>query len=550
MSILDTTTTPKYGLANLGSAPKTSGYFSGLTVPNQTQTQNSGLMQGGQSIQTPVSQGTNTGQPLAINQTPPNPHTNTVTTKNGTNTTVVKPTPNPSVLAQQQSLNQQNRNTLGYIPLVEDGLAGPKTSAALAQYGYNTQTGQKNTTTSTNTGNTGSTGNTGTTSGMLPDNNSTQTNNSQVNSSTGVNANGSTTPGVYTPSNQGTTGVSQGGLIGNLVDKSNTPSQAYTDAQANANAINKQIEDAKAQMAKQTSDINQSGTWTSRALGEQGQANIQNAATLAALGSQYQGATNQIANANTQQGLQVTAGTNAASANAPITGVPYGTQTINPSNIGGTSGGGQVQPNDPFYATLQQAAQQAANGQYSAIPSSITGNAQLNAQMNTMAKAINPNYNPVTSSAQSGITAQQTQQQQGYQSALQQGQNLAAQATDLINTFGLNPSEINKANGAIQIIASNTSNPQYKMLNNYLADISSRYAQILTPAGGSNTDTTRAVASGMLDNLASGKSLQTVLNGLDQQAQAVISGVPTPYGGSSTSSGGTSGAPTWDNFKI
>ena len=147
-------------------------------------------------------------------------------------------------------------------------------------------------------------------------------------------------PTTYTPQDLGVNGVSQGGLIGNAVAQSQNPSAAYTVAQENANKINQQIEDAKAQMAKQTSDINQSGTWTSRALGEQGQANIQNAATLSALGSQYQGAQQQLGAANTQQGLQQSALGTAIGANAPMQ-VPYSNQVISPSNING-GGTGQV----------------------------------------------------------------------------------------------------------------------------------------------------------------------------------------------------------------
>lgn len=123
----------------------------------------------------------------------------------------------------------------------------------------------------------------------------------------------------------------QGQLITGLANSSQQPGQAYLKAQEEANRINQQIEEAKRQFAQQTKDINTSGTWTSRALGEQGQANIQNAATLAALGSQYQGAVGQIGNANTQQGLQQSALTGAISGNAPIayspTQTPYSPAT-------------------------------------------------------------------------------------------------------------------------------------------------------------------------------------------------------------------------------
>ncbi len=141
--------------------------------------------------------------------------------------------------------------------------------------------------------------------------------------------------------------------------------------------------------------------------------------------------------------------------------------------------------------------------------------------------------------AQKATAGQQYQQTEQYKSAHQQAMNLQSQLGDLITTFGLNPSDINLANAGIQKIAANVSDPKYKILSNYLADVASRYSQILTPAGGSSTDTTRAVAAGMLDGIASGRSIIEVMNALDQQAQAVIAGVTTSNTG--TPSGSSTG---------
>ncbi len=144
-------------------------------------------------------------------------------------------------------------------------------------------------------------------------------------------------------------------------------------------------------------------------------------------------------------------------------------------------------------------------------------------------------------SALGGVTASQTQQVEGYKSALQQGQNLQSQLTDLISTFGLNPNDLNTANIGIQKIAQNTSSPQYKILANYVNDIANTYSQILTPPGGSATDTTRGIATSMLDATASGQSLLSVMQSLDNAAQAKIAGVQTTGSSSTGSSGSTSG---------
>ncbi len=139
---------------------------------------------------------------------------------------------------------------------------------------------------------------------------------------------------------------------------------------------------------------------------------------------------------------------------------------------------------------------------------------------------------------QAAITSTQGQQVAGYQSALQQGQNLQSQLGDLITTFGLNPNDLNKVNTGLQIIARNTSSPQYKILQNYVNDIANTYAQILTPPGGSATDTTRGIAASMLDATASGQSLLAVMQSLDQAAKAKIAGVST-VGSAQAPSAGT-----------
>lgn len=134
--------------------------------------------------------------------------------------------------------------------------------------------------------------------------------------------------------------------------------------------------------------------------------------------------------------------------------------------------------------------------------------------------------------APGSVQAQQIAQVEGYKSALQQGQNLQAQLSDLITQFGLNPNDINGVNRGLQAIARNVSSPQYKILQNYINDIANTYAQVLTPPNGSATDTTRSIAASMLDATASGKSILQTMQSLDEAAKAKIAGVPTIGGGS------------------
>lgn len=142
--------------------------------------------------------------------------------------------------------------------------------------------------------------------------------------------------------------------------------------------------------------------------------------------------------------------------------------------------------------------------------------------------------NPTLLQGQSDIQGQQQLQTQQWTSSLQQAQNLQSQLSDLITSFGLNPTDLNAANAGLQKIATNTSDPRYQALNSYLADIASVYSNILTPPGGSATDTTRSIASGLLDGTAKGQSIIAQMQVLDNQAQAKISGVNT-IGGTSQS---------------
>lgn len=180
---------------------------------------------------------------------------------------------------------------------------------------------------------------------------------------------------------------------------------------------------------------------------------------------------------------------------------------------------------------------------------------QLNSKYGGQAQALlnqglGSNFNTNQSNATAGAQTQQFGTQAGYQSALQQGKNLQSQVTDLISKFGLNPADINAVNTGLQKVASNTSDPRYQLLNNYINDIANTYSQILTPPGGSATDTTRGIASSMLDSSMKGQGIITVMQGLDQAAQAKIAGVATA-GASNAQTGSTSGTlPSGASYKL
>lgn len=401
-----------------------------------------------------------------------------------------------------------------------------------------------------------------------------------------------TSTGLYSPPNQGTTGVSEGGIIGNLINMGNNETPEVTKARADL----KSLEDS---YATNNADILSRPEGLTQQTGQQG--------ILASLfASKQNAAQNAITNALTSQGQRIGATEGAAGANAPITGVPYGTQTIQPSQPNGSTTSGaanldsligtrqvpgqqqveyfdkntnqgfstpqaladfvnkQLGTNTATAANVfdilkqQQStqanggalnplnnvssiAQQVINGQISPSQAYAMGGSVANWQglLNQALQQASPGFDQ--SAAQAKYDANQTTQgsqaqiKAQYQSASQQANNLTTQFQDLLKTYGLNPSDFNAANGVLQTIAANTSDWRYKALQNYISDIVSTYAQVLSP--GESTDALRQTATNLLDSTAKGTSLQAILAGLDQQAQAKIAGVQTPSTtGSSNSS--------------
>lgn len=231
--------------------------------------------------------------------------------------------------------------------------------------------------------------------------------------------------------------------------------------------------------------------------------------------------------ANIQQGNEQSGLTSAGTLAQPNTAA-FGQTVFNPLTGQYENGGTNLDPQTQA-GTL---AQQVQSGQITydqALQSmGYAGAAGTTFLNNAITKAGgNPLQLQAQGSATQSVIGTQASQVAGYQSALNQGQNLQSQLTDLISTFGLNPNDVNAVNSGLQKIAQNISSPQYKILSNYVNDIANTYAQILTPTGGSQTDTTRSLASSMLDATAKGTSIITTMKALDDAAKAKIAGVYT-----------------------
>lgn len=473
--------------------PKQSTGVSGITLsPKPTGTIGSGL-----TNVSPVAAptlGTNQGLLPGVNSS--SQQKVVTTTPTGTTTTTHPAQSNPSVLAQQQMLNQKYG-----AGLVEDGIAGPKTSAAIAKYlsGTNTSPGSSQPSTVPSTASMNASANTiqptkqqetPTFSGLLTslsNQGGSQYNKTAQDAATSLQDISKTNPGNSGP--------------------------AYEDYQKSLEDLN----NLQAEIAKQSAGIESQPISMQFQQGKEQILARQNAALLdaaqqkvnekaAALGYQVSGTQAQ------QSGLT-------SAGNLSLTG-----QSTAQNALG--TAAGLAQPTTQFGVLTSPTTGNPINGK-SAQDAAIEGGTIQGLQSGAQTSA----------AAGGSIAAQQATTKAGYQSALQQGQNLQSQVTDLIKSFGLNPSDLNVANAGLQKIAQNVSSPQYKILSNYINDIANTYAQILTPPGGSATDTTRSIATSMLDATANGESIIAVMKSLDQAAQAKIAGVSTT-GNTVTSTGG------------
>lgn len=220
----------------------------------------------------------------------------------------------------------------------------------------------------------------------------------------------------------------------------------------------------------------------------------------------------------------------------------FGQTTFDPTTgtySGGTSGG---LPAD----VMQQYAQMAVNGNYSAIPSSITSNPVLNAQLNVAAQALNPNYEPVTASGASTVLA-------GIP-ALQSANTAATGISNTVQTYlqqnpDINPSSLAVGNTLQQWIqGQQLTDPRYQTLFNYLNEYTNTLAPILG-VGGDATNLKTEIAQNMVNAAASGQSISQVLNAINQLATNKVNDLANGATGGSTSVPAPStGADTWDTL--
>lgn len=324
----------------------------------------------------------------------------------------------------------------------------------------------------------------------------------------GTNVNGQTLPGYGQQNGQSTspyssTSPTYPGLIGALATTAQGPTQAFTDAQNQYNQANQQLKDLQTQEAQQNANIGGSRTNLAEAGGEQGLLQNLYGTQASALTGEMTAAQAAAQNATTQQGTQqsglAAAGAEAAPQNANALGT-YNPATGQYSQYGGGTGGGA--------ATAGAVGTQMEQG---ATVQTMTGN-QAQAQSLTQNLTNLLKQNNINPTMPGGISALQ-----------------------------------GVASGIQQWIDTQTGDPHYQNYANLINEISQKYATILNSSGGTPTDQSQ-LSHQIINALASGQDLQTVIQQLDQNATGSIDALKKASGSNAVSGGQTNTGTTAGGF--
>lgn len=323
------------------------------------------------------------------------------------------------------------------------------------------------------------------------------------------------------------TGVTQG-LFPSVVSSLAGMTKPYTDLAAKAGQIGDQYGQAIADVGGQGARFQAGQLTTGTTPVAEGNAAVTARTTAAQQTALAQG--EQAALQGVSTGITANQGAASALSSAGNLAQPspaaFG-QTVFDPTTGQYSGGGGLPAE-----VMQQYAQMASSGQYSAIPSFITSNPVLNAQLNVAAKALNPNYTPVGAQGASGVLA-------GIPALT--SANTAAEGikNTIVSYLGanpqLNPSDLAAGNLLQQWIqGKQLTDPKYQTLFNYLNEYTNTLAPILG-VGGDATNLKTQIAQGFVNAAASGQSISQVLSAMSQLATNKIQDLSSGATGGGTS---------------
>lgn len=403
----------------------------------------------------------------------------------------------PNASAPQPSVYQQNLSRYG-LSSIPNGYSfnanGKLTNAAGQEYAASSGGTAAPTTTPPQTGSTGL----GTGGGLAP---AGRIYNGQgqlvpIDNTQTVNSQGQNTPISTNVATGGGTQTNFPSLVGGLASTAASQSPEYQAAVQDYNQQKAALQNIQSQFGTQFGNTLNERTNIAEAQGEQGA--IANAEALqeAPLTQRMQADTALLGAATAQQGTQQSGLQGAAGLVSPQAANIYGTYNpLNPTQYTGYGGGG-------------------------------TGSGAATA-------------GGVGTQVQQGAAVQQMTGTQA------QAQALTKNLGDLITSADINPNNASVftgfLNGVNQWLNTQSGDPQYQNFANLINEISSRYASILNQSGGTPTDQS-TISHSIINGLASGKDIQTVLASLDKNATDSINALKQSSQGNAAASTGSSGS--------
>ena len=530
----------------------------------------------------PTSSGMNSSNASMVPQSGLGAFNSTKTTSaNGGSST--KPLSIPSVLAQQQALNKQGAG------LVEDGIAGPKTEAAIAKYG----TGS--TSSSTSTGNTSNSSSqtdtnsadkyniyTGALNSNYVDPNAPA--NTNYNSSNPATFPGLINRGATASGNAANTGATNYDTANTGLLNATAGNQQYQDNAANiANAAGQQIsnigqEGARGEAGYLTTGTSPVGEGNSAVLAQttaaqqqavsQG-ANMQlagNAQGLTGQLQQEQGYNQASGNALTSQGQGIT-GLNSAADNAKSYPTSQGQTTYNPMT-NSFSGGSYATNLQTVVQAIKSGNMGYTDGVNSLASLSPTAKADVLAALGTGFDTVASDANAsakgsnittggtaATSAAASGLqsaTNNYVAANTAYSTATAQSKNLQSTMTSTgINT---NPQFVNSKINALQ---NQLGSANYASFITSLNEARQAYTNLLSSVGASTPTVNGQQATDIFNQNSTPAQINAAIDALNQAAYAKLKPMydqigiyQSQLGGSGTGTTGTGAGSSWDNLPI
>lgn len=316
-------------------------------------------------------------------------------------------------------------------------------------------------------------------------------------------------PGTPAPQSQNSQSPTYPGLIGQIQQGASQPSQAYTDAVNKAQDVNHQL--AQSRLNEAQGLANNANNPIPLEF-QQGRAQVmQNQYTQQqnALAGEYQGASNLVGAANTQQGLNQSGLLGAAGLAQPqLAG--FNQQSFNP--LTGQFGSGGQSGSLPLEAqnAVNTYAQQVKSGQMTRADAESRLSAYGVAGTNALTQALGQDFNTNASNASAGTT-QQGQQLQTAASATNQAlATLQTLYNGLPSTSSTSIPGINGVSNSINSLLGSSALTTYKQT---LADARAQLQGVLTASGAATpTGAESAALTYLPDNMSPDQLKQAISN--------------------------------------